>query len=163
MVSTINLYHGRINNWLRCSLGHKPPMAVFYTFLGILPILLMKMIILPCLFRTVTWHFSEHPINLLKKKKEQSDSQHDSCTRALELQVYTRGNVLCQASSSSWSQEAVPRALHPIKSFGGKWEEGALSKSLTSQFSGGQDYSKGENQSGCFSASTSLLEKDHTE
>lgn len=163
MVSTISLYHGRINNWLRCSLGHKLPMAVLYTFLGILLILLMQMTILPCLLRTVTWHFREHPINLLKKKKEQSDSWHDNCTRALELQVYTRGKVLCQASPSSWSQEAVPWALHPIKSSGGKWGEGALSKSLTSKFSGGQDYSKGENQSGCFSTSASLLEKDHTE
>lgn len=137
-------------------------MAVLYTFLGILPILLMQMTILPYLFRTVTWHFSEHPINLLKKK-EQSDSQHENCTTALELQVHTRGKVLCQASSSSRSQEAMPWALHPIKSFGGKWEEGALSKSLTSKFSGGQGYSKGENQSGCFSTSTSLLEMDHTE
>jgi hypothetical protein len=34
-------------------------------------------------------------------------------------------------------------ALHPIKPFGGKWERReAESKSVTSRFSGGQDYGK---------------------
>lgn len=164
MVSTINLYHGRINNWLRSSLGHKPPMAVLYTFLGILPILLMQMIILPCLFRTVTWHFSEHPINLLKKKKR---------TKWLTAWQLHQSTGIAGVHPG---KSAMPGILFILESggsapgspsnkviCGGKWEEGALSKSLTSKFSGGQDYSKGENQSGCFSASTSLLEKDHTE
>lgn len=123
------------------------------------------MTILPHQFRPVAWCFSEAPnLFVKKKKKEQSDSQHDNWATELGLQVNTQGKVLCQASTSSWSQEAVPWALHPIKSFGEKGEgKGAESKSLASKFSRGQGYSKRENQSGCFSISISLLEKDHTE
>lgn len=106
MVSTINLYHGRINNWLRCSLGHKPPMAVFYTFLGILPNLLMKMIILPCLFRTVTWHFSEHPINLLKKKNKVTHGmtiapEHWNCRCTPGEMCYARHPLILESGGSA--------------------------------------------------------------
>lgn len=68
----INLYHGRINSFLGCFLGHKPAMTVLYIFCKSFRLSSCRWPFCPISSGQWPGVLVKHPIYLLKKKKKRT-------------------------------------------------------------------------------------------